>query len=49
MARDRNPHALCTALLPATSSLSAIAHAQGGFSLLSYNVLRPNSIDGWWV
>ena len=36
-----------SALLPATEPLPAMGAA--GFSLLSFNVLIPNSVDGWWT
>ena len=34
-------------LLPAASPLPALGAR--GFSLLSLNVLLPNSVDGWWI
>ncbi|MCB9766006.1 MAG: endonuclease/exonuclease/phosphatase family protein [Alphaproteobacteria bacterium] len=36
-------------IVPAGASLSDIAASCDGVSLLSYNVLLPNSGDGWWV
>ncbi|MFT5681847.1 MAG: endonuclease/exonuclease/phosphatase family metal-dependent hydrolase [Myxococcota bacterium] len=37
------------ALAPATVPLHESAEVLGGISLISYNVLLPNSADGWWV
>ncbi len=36
------------AIWPATAQMSQQTPS-GGFSLLSYNVLLPNSTDGWWI
>ena len=36
-------------MVPAAVPLHEFAHACGGISLISYNVLLPNSSDGWWV
>jgi hypothetical protein len=32
---------------PATLPQSSASHVEG-LSVLSYNVLLPNSVDGWW-
>jgi mRNA deadenylase 3'-5' endonuclease subunit Ccr4 len=36
-------------MVPAAAPLHAAAEQLGGFSLISYNVLLPNSLGGWWV
>ena len=35
-------------LLPASTPLPLL-DSGAGFSILTYNVLMPNSVDGWWV
>ena len=46
-ARYRAPPSVTSMLLPASSPLPKLA-ADEGFSILTYNVLIPNSNDGWW-
>ena len=36
------------ALLPASAPLPLL-DSGAGFSILTYNVLMPNSVDGWWI
>ena len=36
-------------MTPVAVPLHEVAAEHGGLSLISYNVLLPNSVDGWWV